>query len=94
MKIKLLFSLLLVCSLLLASSAWAAPAPTTLLWNVLGGGGGQVSSGTVVVEGSIGQPVTGPVSQGAASVCSGYWCGAGDIYLPDRVVYLPVVIRH
>lgn len=94
MKIKLMLSGFIVCALLLASSAWAAPEASTILWNFLGGGGGRVVNGSVTLEGTLAQSVTGPVAQGAASLCSGYWCGSEEIYLPGMTIYLPVVIRH
>jgi len=86
MKIKLAFSLLIVCALLLATSAWAATNATDLSWHLLGGGGGRLESGSVVVEGTLGQPVAGVVSQSPLELCSGFWCDAGGggykLFLP------------
>ena len=90
MKIKLAISLLIVCALLLATSAWAATNATDLSWNVLGGGGGRLESGSVVVEGTLGQPVAGVISQSPLELCSGYWCDTG---VSGHQIFLPLVRR-
>jgi len=91
MKTKLAISLLVVISLLLMGSAWKMPSAPEIFWYVLGGGGGQVTNGAVVLEGSLGQGVAGTVSQSSLEVCSGYWCGAG---VPDFRMYLPLVKKQ
>ena len=63
MKTKLAISLLIVISLLLMGSVWKMPGATEIFWYVLGGGGGQLASGSVILEGTLGQPVAGVVSQ-------------------------------
>ena len=90
MKIKLAISLLIVCALLLATSVWAATNATDLSWNVLGGGGGRLESGSVVVEGTLGQSVAGAVSQSPFELCSGYWCDTG---VSGHQIFLPLVRR-
>jgi len=82
--------LLIVCALLLVGSAWAAPSTTDITWKVLGGGGGRVTSGSVALDGTIGQPVTGAVSQPSLALCSGYWC---DTEVSVRQIFLPLVRR-
>ena len=88
MRIKLAISLLIVLSLLLMANMPEAPE---ILWYVLGGGGGRVTNGSVVLDGTLGQPVAGAVSQAPLEMCSGYWCGAG---VSGFQVYLPLVKRQ
>ena len=90
MKTKLAISLLLACILLLAGSVWAAPNTTAITWQVLGGSGGRLESGSVGVEGTLGQPLAGVVSQSPFELCSGYWCGAGG---PGYKLFLPLLRR-
>jgi hypothetical protein len=90
MKTKLAISLLIVCALLLMGSVWKAPNTSEIFWYVLGGGGGRVTNGSITVEGTLGQPVAGFVSQSPLELCSGYWCGAG---VSSYQVYLPLVLR-
>ena len=90
MKNKLAISVLIVCVLLLAGSAWAAPSALSIVWQVLGGGGGRLVSGSVVVEGTLGQSVAGAVSQSPFELCSGYWCDTG---VSGHQIFLPLVRR-
>jgi len=91
MKTKLAISLLIVISLLLMGSVWKMPGATEIFWYVLGGGGGQLASGSVVLEGTLGQGVAGMVSQSPRELCSGYWCGAD---VSGYKLYLPIVKRQ
>ncbi len=61
-----------------------------LEWHVVSGGGGQSSSASYRVEGSIGQGIASPPTAVSANfaVSSGYWAGVTDFR-----VYLPVVVR-
>ena len=90
MKIKLAISLFIVCVLLVAASASAATNAIDLSWNVLGGGGGRVTSGSITLEGTIGQSVAGAVSQSPLDLCSGYWCDTG---VSGHQIFLPLVRR-
>lgn len=59
-------------------------------WHVIGGGGGESSSASYQVNGTIGQNVTGPPSVGSVSfvLSSGYW------FIDTRTtIYLPAVLR-
>ena len=91
MKTKLAISLLIVISLLLMGSVWNMPEAPAILWQVLGGGGGRLVSGSVILEGTLGQPVAGVVSQAPREVCSGYWCGAD---VSNYKLYLPIARRQ
>jgi hypothetical protein len=89
MKTKLAISLLIVCALLLMGSALRAPSAPSIIWQVLGGGGGRLASGSVTLEGTVGQPVVGFVNQSPVNLCSGYWCGTE----PGYQRFLPFVRR-
>jgi len=85
--------LVLGACLLITSIALAAGLPS-VKWYVIGGGGGPVVNGKIEMNGTIGQPVVGWVSEGDLGLYSGYWPGVEDIYLPlEENVYLPLIIR-
>jgi hypothetical protein len=90
MKTKLAFAVLILCALLLMGSGWKAPSAPEILWYVLGGGGGCLEYGSVALEGTLGQPQAGTVSQFPLELCSGYWCGTEK---SEHSLYLPFVIR-
>jgi hypothetical protein len=94
MKAKRIISVLVLCALLLMGSSWNAITTTNLDWHVLGGGGGQVSNGSLVLEGTSGQALTGSVSEASTQLCAGYWCGSEDIYVYFYKVYLPIISRE
>jgi len=58
----------------------------SLNWNVIGNGGGQVSSTHFRVNSTIGQPAVGTTTSDHFDVCTGYWCWAeqllANIFLP------------
>jgi hypothetical protein len=93
MKAKLTIALLIVCALLLMGSGWKAITSTSVNWYVLSGGGGKVTNGALVLEGSTGQSVTGGINKDSTELCAGYWCGSEEIYEYIYPLYLPV-IRH
>jgi hypothetical protein len=57
-------------------------------WSVLSGGGGAVQSGSLTLNGTIGQIATGEVTSGAVALCSGYWCAP-----PAQTIYLPAIVK-
>jgi hypothetical protein len=74
--------------LLTAGLLWGAPSSNNLDWWVIGGGGNRITvAGGNVLEGTLGQPVTGASQSGDGSLCAGFWCGAS----PNYTVYLPAV---
>lgn len=59
-----------------------------LNWNVLGNGGGIVSSSHFGVSSTIGQPTVGFSSSSNFEVCSGFWCkvlAVFKLYLPLQI---------
>ncbi len=63
---------------------------TTISRYVIGGGGGHAEAAPYALDGTIGQPVTGVVSDSGYELCSGFWCGAAVRYF----IYLPLVLRN
>ena len=59
-------------------------------WNVVGTGGGTISSAHFTVSSTIGQPTVGTVDSAHFEVCTGYWCWL------DRVasIFLPLVMKN
>src|SRR5687768_1746236 len=66
------------------SSASAQQGGTfTVTKNVIAAGGGRVSGGSFAVDGTIGQPLAGAPSSGAAfTLISGFW-GGGSSTVPS-----------
>lgn len=93
MKTKWVVVVLMLCALLLMGSGWNAITSTSVNWYVLGGGGGKVTNGLLVLEGSAGQSVAGEVHKDSTELCAGYWCGSEETYEYIYPLYLPV-IRH
>jgi hypothetical protein len=93
MKTKLIIAMLIICSLLLMGSGWKAITSTSVRWYVLGGGGGKVTNGSLVLEGTTGQSVAGEVNEDLTGLCAGYWCGSEQIYEYIYPLYLPVIKR-
>ena len=61
---------------------------------VLSSGGGSVSNGGLVLNGSVDQPVAGTVENGAIRHCSGFWCAAAAPVNPaSEALYLPLIIK-
>ena len=59
-------------------------------WNVVGTGGGTISSSHFTVSSTIGQPTVGTIDSAHYEVCTGYWCWL------DRIarIFLPLVIKN
>ena len=83
---------------LIAGGAWAgSSANFAVVWQVLGGGGApaESASGSVDLNGTLGQSVIGPSSSSTASLEAGYWYGIGkDFNWASLPIYLPVVIQN
>jgi hypothetical protein len=65
----------------------------TVDWSVLSGGGASAksSSGTVALNGTLGQTAIGPSAATHGSLSAGFWYGAGERM---STVYLPLVLRN
>ena len=85
---SVLLVFLLLAFLLLHNTALADGTPT-INWLVLAGGGGQIENGSASLDGTVGQWVTGSISQDALDLCAGFRCGLVGGY----AVYLPLVLR-
>ena len=88
-KLIILVVVLLCC--LLAVGGALAQGAAVINWEVIGSGGGSVSGDVgIVVNGTLGQPIVGPVSFDSTSLGVGYWYGARAEYR----LYLPLVLRN
>lgn len=85
----LILAISLVAGFFLGAGVYALGA-TGIDWWVLGGGGGQASSGDVSLNSTLGQPVTGSSSAGEVSLQSGYWAG---LVKETFTINLPLVFR-
>lgn len=84
---SLLAALLLV--LVLVGVVLAQPAAVSR--SVMGGGGEEVSAGSYILNGTLGEPVASDFAQGANyGHCSGFWCGGAEA---GGRVYLPIILR-
>ena len=89
-----LAGLLALPLLLLVGVVWAANSDGTAMdWHVLGGGGtpAESSSGSVALNGSLGQTAIGSSSGPGAALGAGFWYGLGE---GGYRLYLPVVLRN
>lgn len=66
---------LLSCLVLALGVATGLAQGTTINWWVLGGGGAPFSGGSVTLNDSLGQPISGPSSGDNISLGAGYWSG-------------------
>ena len=89
---KLLVGVVAVLLLLLIGTAvWAqTSAGFNLEWHVIGNGGGESSSAHYQVNGTVGQPVVGSVTdRNEYVVTTGYWSFSSQTF-----VYLPIVVGN
>ena len=77
--------------LLLVGVASAQGSVAISRWHI-GGGGGQVSGGSIALLGSLGQAMAGPSSGGAVVVGVGFQGGGGSTDT-RAVTYLPLVMK-
>ncbi len=92
---KFLAVIVLLLSLTIGAVALAqTSAGFNLEWNVIGGGGGESSSASYRVQGTIGQAVAGPPISTSADfrVGSGYWYGAMGPAV--STIYLPLILLN
>jgi hypothetical protein len=93
MKNKQLIMLSLIACLALAAVPIASGAVGTAIdWGVFSSGGGSASSGSVSLNGSLGQPVVGVSSGGETQLSAGFW-HAQAAGAPPYQVMLPLVVR-
>ena len=66
-------------------------------WQVFSSGGAASANGTISLNGSLGQPVSGPAAGGEVTLGAGYWYGIrrGAEGEPPRSyqIYLPLVVK-
>ena len=87
----MVLSVALLCGLLLAGLVRAMSlASYAINWDVIGGGGGPISSASYALNSTIGQAVVGVATDANDELCSGFWCGAAAEYS----IYLPLVLRN
>ncbi len=81
----------LLCVLLLVGLAMAmSSANYAINWDVMGGGGGSISSTSYAMNSTIGQAIIGYKSSASYELGSGYWPGGVVEYL----VYLPLILKN
>ena len=85
----LLLAVLVLLAVLGITAARAAPHQA-IDWYVLAGGGGSDSSGTLSLEGTLGQAFVDEDQAGMAGLCAGFWCQS----LPRLRLLLPFVARR
>jgi hypothetical protein len=88
-----LIALALVILLLASGAALSAPEGFAIFWWTVDGGGAvpALTGGTLSLQGTLGQPDAGMLSNGRFSLEGGFWVPSiGD---STRWVYLPIVIK-
>ncbi len=74
----------------IASSVLAAPLAGAIDWWVVAAGGGPSSAGSVAIDSTVGQPITGDSAGSNVTLGAGYWYGVQA----RSILYLPAVLRH
>jgi hypothetical protein len=59
-------------------------------WTLLGGGGAPASSGSVVLNASLGQNAIGVYSSDHFDLLSGFWNRRGDLLF---IIHLPMILK-
>jgi hypothetical protein len=90
MRKKWMILVVLASSLLLASAALAAQAPSIPSW-ILSNGGGSATAGTMTLDYTVGQWVAGGQTNGDTQLGSGFWFGRECCSPPVYGVFLPLV---
>jgi hypothetical protein len=86
-----LIALLAAFLLVLALVGVVLAQPDNISRSVIGGGGEEVSAGSYILNGTLGEPIASDFAQGTNyGHCSGFWCGAGAA---GARVYLPIILR-
>lgn len=62
-----------------------------LTWNTVDGGGGASSSGSYVIDGTVGQSDAGVMSGASYTLSGGFW-GSPNVTAQFKI-YLPLVLR-
>lgn len=87
--------ILALAALLLLTSVVLASGTPSVDWWVIGGGGGPAEALPYALNGTVGQPVVGVVSDDPYELCSGFWCrGAGAGAGAEYKIYLPIIFRN
>jgi len=86
----------LLCCLLLTGVAWAmSSASYAINWDVIGGGGGPISSASYAMNSTAGQAAIGFKTSSNYKLSSGYWYGvAAPAPPPGYRIYLPIVLKN
>lgn len=90
--IALLLVVLLMAVAVVAALALepAAPAATSLGWQVIASGGTTMESASFTMMSTTGQPIAGEMSGSTHTLLSGYWVGFQEFV---RNLFLPVIMR-
>lgn len=80
--------LLAAVSCLVMTLVASAGGSSDLSWNVIASGGGHAETKTMVLDGTIGQALSGVATLG---LCTGYWCL--DTPFKLSLSYLPLVLH-
>lgn len=89
-----LFGASLAAGLVLGLVALSHAVVGSISRNVVSAGGNRVSAGNVILDGTIGEPIVGPVGIGPVKLSAGYWWAVVgplvDVPTPDE---LPKILR-
>lgn len=96
-RIRLLSATALLCGLLVVGVAWAmSSASYAIEWDVIGGGGGPVSSGSYKMNSTVGQAAIGPSASASYGLGAGYWYGMVEAAPPPLgyTIFLPIILKN
>ncbi len=89
MRLRVIMAIAALAAALATGGLAAAVAAYEVPCYVLAAGGGRLLSGSYILDGTVGQAVTGIVGAGTYQLQSGFWFG-NTVYRN----YLPLVLRN
>jgi hypothetical protein len=88
---KTFLLLIIVLVLLLVAANPFGPVSSAIDWWAIGPSNARLASGTIVLDGVIGQGVSDVVSQSNITVCSNYLCLLWEYF--SHWAYLPLIMK-
>jgi hypothetical protein len=87
----LLVLLTTIICLAAISFVWASASNTVAIrrW-VMAGGGQRITSGSTILQDTLGQPFAYQTGTGSSDLCAGFWCGTSV----DHTVFLPTILNQ
>ena len=93
---KMMFLIGLIVLMMIAATSLVVAETSGVLgltWSTVDGGGGRSAGGDYVLNGTIGQPDAGQLSNGIFNLSGGFWQDEVVNSTTSYMVYLPLVVK-